>query len=201
MENESKGTAEASLHLFFNSKRKMLEIGVHTDKIHLKEGTIASAILSYQHNRLMVLHGGDSPLDLATINQIKKIETIPIKRWRVIGLGMYWTEASTANEDPIVIFGRVGDTDAYGKMTSAITGGEKFNIGDVLVYDPLGILTPNVIVETSATLVITWTKGAEFGEWNSVARDLEVAEAAVAGMTTGYVRPFIVVEIDAEGMY
>jgi hypothetical protein len=181
----------------------MLEIGDREEVLRLNADgkQIAGIARSVMHNKLILLHGGDAPLDIDNANEIKQIETVPFARWRVIALGIYWVEASTADEDPIIHFGRVGDVDAYGIIGSAITGGEKFNIADFQKYDPKGILADEVIAETSATLVITWTPGAEFNVWNVKAYDLQVAEAAAAGMTSGKVRPFVVIEIDSGGLY
>ena len=157
--------------------------------------------LGLNRNKVYIIHGGDNPLDIDAVNSIKVVEVIPFARWRVVAVGAFWIEASTANEDPIIEFGYAGDPDAYGKMTAAITGGEKFNANDSIKYDPLELLAPELIAEISATFVVTWTQGAEFGVWNTVMKNLIISEAAVAGMTSGKVRPYIVIEVDARGKW
>ena len=181
----------------------VLDIGTYESSVKLDEvgERILGVINAVERNKIFVVHGGINPLDIDNINEIKKIECVPLGCWRVIALGGYWMEASTANEDPIVEFGRVGDPDAYGKMTSAITGGEKFNIADFQKLDPLDILSAEVIAETSATLATTWTTGAEFNVWNCKCEDLEVAEAAVAGMSSGKIKPFMVIEVKTRGKW
>ena len=155
-----------------------------------------------ERNKMRVIRGTtDGLLNVSIANETERMEIEPYKAWRVIGLGVFWIIASTANEDPIIDFGYSGDDDAFGKMTSAITGGEKFNIGDHQKYDPLNLLTPEVIAEASATLAITWTPGVKFGVWQKSLFDTWCREAAVAGITTGYVRPYMVVEIDTGGKW
>jgi hypothetical protein len=181
----------------------MIEIGADESSKKLDEigERILGVMNSVKRNKVIIIEGGHAALTVSNANEIRRVEMLPFSRWRVIGLGMYWRAASTANDDPIVEFGRVGDPDAYGKMTSAITGGEKFVAGDHQKYDPLELLCPNVIAETSATLVVTWTQGVEFGVWNTVVRDLQVAEAAVLGMTSGQVRTYMLIEVDTGGKW
>jgi hypothetical protein len=179
----------------------MLEIGEKTLVFSGDGSTIKGIVEGLKYNKLFRVDGNDRQLHLPTANSKLYFQTIPFKRWRVIALGLLWVAASTANEDPIVDFGDNTDVDAYGKMTSAITGGEKFCANDFQKYDPLNILTDEVITETSATLAITWTKGVDFGLWKGKMKDLRVAEAAVAGMTTGDVRPFMIIEVDTGGRW
>ena len=183
----------------------MRNIGIVETQKHLDEegerilGVIHS--LGLNRNKVVIVHGGDSPLDIGNINEIKKIETLPFACWRVIAVGAYWVEATVADDKPILEFGRVGDPDAYGKVVATVTGGEKFNIADHTKYDPLELAAPEVQAEASATFTLTWTQGAEFGVWNSVIRDLEVAEAAVLAMTSGQVRPYMLIEVDTGGKW
>ena len=183
----------------------MIDIGTEQTNRRLDEegekvlGVIHS--LGLNRNKIYIVHGGDSPLDIDAVNSIKVVEVIPFPRWRVVAVGAFWIEASTANEDPIIEFGRVGDPDAYGKMTAAITGGEKFSVNDSIKYDPLELLALEVIAETSGTFVVTWTEGVEFGIWNTTFKNLIVSEAAVGGMSSGKVRPYMVIEVDTGGKW
>jgi hypothetical protein len=177
----------------------MLDIGQKAPEFRGEGSTIKGVVEGLQHNKIFVSHTGADYVALATANQVKYLSIMPFKRWKVVALGMYWIQASTANEDPIIDFGEADDPDAYGKMTSAITGGEKFNIGDFLAYDPFGILGKTVIAETSATLVVTWTEGTDFNKWNDTPQNFKAQEAAVAGMSSGAVKPIAVIEVDTGG--
>ena len=182
----------------------MLEIGRHIDSVHSDDvsETILGVINSVKRNKIFLVCGIDNGyITLSVANNFERIESIIFDKWRVIALGMHWIEASTADEDPIVDFGYNSDDDAYGKMTSAITGGEKFCIDDFQKYDPLNLLTSEVIAETSATLVTTWTAGVKFGIWQKNVRSLWAREAAVAAMTTGLVKTFMVIEVDTGGKW
>ena len=181
----------------------MLDIGTEEGSLKLDEvGERALGVINaVERNKVFFTHTGESVLDLGTANQYRRLEPVGFKYWKVIALGMLWLEASTADEDPVVIFGRVGDTNAYGTMTSAITGGEKFNTTDVQKYDPLDILANEIIAETSATLAVTWTEGAEFNVWNARPVEFLITEAAIAGMSSGMVRPFMVIEVKTRGKW
>ena len=153
-------------------------------------------------NKIYLIHGvTDGIIDISNANEHERLDILPYKTWRVIGLGMFWTGASAANEDPVIEYGYPSDQDAFGKMTSAITGGEKFRADDHQKYDPLDLLAPEVITETSATMVVTWTEGVEFGVWQTAPLDVRCWEAAVAGMTAGYIIPYMLVEVDSGGKW
>ena len=181
----------------------MLEIGEPEGNYNLDSADVKTLelIKGFNRNRVVIVHGGDTPLDIDNANEIKKLEIMPFKRWKVLAMALYWIEASTANEDPVIWFGRVGDGDAYGKMTAIITGGEKFNIADHTKYDPLELVAPEVMLEASATFNVTWTEGVEFGVWQTSPANFSVAEAAVAGMTSGKVRPYMIIEVDSGGKW
>ena len=152
-------------------------------------------------NRIIILNDGDSYIDLSTANQYKRLEISFFRRWRVIGMGMLWSGASTANEDPVVEFGVNSDSTYFGTMTSAITGGEKFVGSDHLKYDPYGILADEVISEASATLVTTWTEGAGFNVWQNSTKDVRATEGAVAAMSSGLIKPYIIIEVNTGGRW
>ena len=153
-------------------------------------------------NKVRIIRGvTDGYLNISNANEYERIEISVYKAWRVIGMGMIWTAASTANEDPVVEFGDESDRDAFGKMTSAITGGEKFCVNDHQKYDPLDLLAPEVITEASATLAITWMEGVDFGVWQTTAKNLMTGETAVAAMTTGVMMPYLLIEIDTGGKW
>lgn len=179
----------------------MLEIGEIAGNRRGEGSTIKGIVQGLKHNKLVVISTSSAYINLPTANQYKRIDLPVFSQWRVIACGMLWITASTANEDPIINFGTITDNDAYGKMTSAITGGEKFAVGDFQKLDPYNILMPEVIAETSATLVTTWTEGVQFNKWQNACQDIAVFEAAVAGMTTGIIRPFVVIEIDTGGKW
>jgi hypothetical protein len=182
----------------------MLDIGRHIDSIHSDdtEETILGVIKSVNRNKLRILPGdGDGLVNISVANDHERLEVTPYKAWRVVALGMMWISATTVNEDPIIDFGYSGDDDAFAKMTSAITGGEKFCIFDHQKYDPLNLLTPEKITETSATLATTWTEGAEFGVWKNTVVDLWCREAAVGAMSTGLIKPYMLIEIDTGGKW
>ena len=182
----------------------MIEAGKGLGSLEFDEvgERMLAVIGAAERNKMYVIKGAtDGQLNISNANEYERMDVLPYNAWRIIGMGMLWTQASTANEDPIVEFGRSGNSDAYGKMTSAITGGEKFNEGDHQKYDPLGLLAPEVIAETSATLAITWTEGAEFGVWETTPKRFLVWEAAVAAMTTGTIMPYMLVEIKTGGRW
>ena len=179
----------------------MLEIGHKAPEFRGEGSTIKGVVEGLKHNKMYIVHGLTESLDLGVANKVEYVEPVPFSQWKIIGLGMMWSENSTANEDPIVEFGRLGDNDRFGKMTSAITGGEKFSLGDHQKYDPFGLLAPEIIAETSATLSVTWTEGDKFNVWRKSSKNLCVTEAAVAGMTSGKVRPYFLVEIDTGGKW
>ena len=180
----------------------MLDIGQKMPEFRGDGSTIKGVVEGLKHNKLRILRGvTDGILCISNANEIERMEVPSYKKWRVIGLGMFWIAASTANEDPVVEFGYSGAHNAFGKMTSVITGGEKFNVNDHQKYDPSNTLPEEVIVETSATLTTTWTEGAAFNVWQTSIKDLRVVEAAVAGMTSGHLMPYIVIEIDTGGKW
>ena len=182
----------------------MLDIGRHIDSVHSDDvgETILGVINSVKRNKIRRYTGiNDGYLILSVANSIEGMGAMTDRKWRIIALGMIWSVASTANEDPIIEFGISGNYDAFGKMSSTITGGEKFNAGDHQKYDPLDLLAPEAIAETSATLVVTWTAGVEFGVWQKTGKELFAVEAAVAGMTTGYITPYVLAEIDTGGKW
>lgn len=178
----------------------MLEIGHKAPEFRGEGSTIKGVVEGLKHNKIFLTTSGDI-LDLGAANSIIYLGVIPFARWKVIGIGMYWREASTANEDPVVDFGEYGNPDAYGKMTSAITGGEKFCVTDHQKYESSRLLAPEVITETSATLVTTWAEGIKFNIWRTKANRLFVQEAAVAGMTSGMVMPYFIIEVDTGGKW
>ena len=179
----------------------MIEIGRKAPEFRGEGSTVKGIVDGLKYNKIFVCSTAGVVLDLGTANAYKLLSPPMFDRWKVIGMGMHWWEASTANEDPAVEFGRYGDGDAYGKMTSAITGGERFRVEDHQKYDPLNILAQEVIAETSATLAVTWTEGVEFNVWQDKIRFLRVVEAAVAGMTSGGVAPYIAIEVDTGGKW
>ena len=173
----------------------MLDIGRHIDSVHSDDTgeTILGVINSVKRNKILMLHASDTGyVDLTTANQYRRLEFPPFLRWRVIGIGMFFIAVTTANEDPVVDFGDSADPDSMGKMTSVITGGEKFCKNDHIKYDPLGISAPEVLAEASATLGITWTVGVEFNVWQDTFMDIWVQEAAAAGISSGRVRPYMI---------
>ena len=179
----------------------MLDIGQRPGEFRGDGSTIKGVVDGLKYNKLIIYSIDTTNLDLGVANSNKRLGIVPFKRWRVVALGMMWIEGSTANEDPIVEFGNFGDDNAYGTMTSAITGGEKFCLNDHQKYDPLDLLAPEVIAETSATLAITWTEGVKFNVWQTVSESLKTIEAAVAGMTSGQVKPYMIIEVDKGGRW
>lgn len=182
----------------------MLEIG--TSEYGLVRDTFGARVLTsirnIKRNKIFIIFGiSDSTIDITIPNNHENLYIIPFNSWKVIGLGLFWWVASTPNEDPIVTFGYPGAQNAFGTMTAAITGGEKFNVNDHQKYDPLNILSVEVIAETSATLVTTWTPGAEFNVWETGVKRLMAYEAAVAGMTTGLVVPYLIIEVNTGGKW
>ena len=180
----------------------MLDIGQKAPEFRGDGSTIKGVVEGLKHNKLCVISGVyDSYLDITAANTYERLDIVPYKTWRVIGFGMYWLAGSTANEDPIIEFGYNSDNNAFGTMTSEITGGERLASGDHQKYDPTGILAPEIIAEASATLVITWTEGVAFNVWQTSLRDLRAVEAAVAGMSSGYVLHYMLIEVDTGGKW
>ena len=182
----------------------MLEPGRHIDSVHSDDvgETILGVINSVDRNKLRIVSGiTDGYLNISNANEYERLEIVPYKMWRVIGFGMYWIAASTADEDPIIEFGNANDPDAYGKMSSVVTGGKLFHSEDCVTYDPLCLFAPTTLTETSGYLVITWTKGIKFGVWETTIKRLQVIEAAVAGMTSGVVKPYMIIEVDTGGKW
>lgn len=177
----------------------MLEIGQRAGEFRGDGSTIKGVVEGLKHNKVYFVD--NEYISISTANQYIRLAISPFSRWRVIGAGLYWLDASTANEDPVIEFGHKDANDAYATMTSAITGGEKFCSKDHQKLDPFGILAKEVITETSATLVVTWTTGAKFGVWETDAKSLKATEAAVAGMTSGKVKPYMIVEVDTGGKW
>jgi hypothetical protein len=180
-----------------------LDIGTDESSVRLDEvgERILGVMGSVKRNKIFRTGLGDGYLNLPTVNQTKYFDSFCYARWRVVGFALSWAGASTANEDPIVELGYLGDNDGFGKMTSAITGGEKFCVNDMIKHDPLNLLAEEVITEASATMVITWTEGVQFNVWQTSMKTLMCGEAAVAGMTSGIVRPCMVIEVDTGGRW
>jgi hypothetical protein len=182
-----------------------MSLDLGTDESSVKLDEVGERILgvmgSVNRNKIREVGMGDGYMYLPTTNEVKYFDMICYTRWRVIGFTLSWGEASTANEDPIIDLGHTGDADAFGKMTSAITGGEKFCVNDMIKYDPLNILGKEVLTEASATMDITWTEGVKFNVWQTSPKNLICAEAAVAVMSSGLVRPCMVIEVDTGGKW
>ena len=181
----------------------MLDIGVDESSVKLDEvGERTLGVLgAVGRNKLLGISIPYEYLDLGIPNKSSRISPVPFKFWRIVALCMTWTEASTANEDPAVEIGEMGDLDSIGKMTSAIIGGEKFCAGDFQKYDPLNILADEIITETSATMTVTWTPGVKFNVWQTTPFVMFVCEAAVAGMTSGRITPCIIIEVKTRGKW
>ena len=179
----------------------MLEIGQKAPEFRGDGSTIKGVVEGLKHNKIYVADILSAYLNLTTANSSARFEVQPFKRWRVIGFGMLWRALSTANEDPIVEFGTIADNDSIGKISYAITGGEKMCINDHIKYDPYDLLTPEVITEASATLVITKTVGTSFGVWQKDLKRYAATEAAVAGMSSGFVYPYMIIEVDTGGKW
>ena len=180
----------------------MIDVGQKAPEFRGDGSTIKGVVEELKYNKVRALYGcTNGVLDLTAANSIESINISPYPRWRVVALGMYWAMQSTANEDPIIDFGYYGNDDAFGKMTSAITGGEKFCVGDHQKYDPLGLLASEIITEASGTLAITWTEGVKFGVWQTSPLEVWCREAAVAGMTTGQIKPYMIIEIKTGGKW
>ena len=181
----------------------MLDIGRHIDSVRSddEEETILGVINDVDRNKLYLNTVGHWGLIISNPNEYKRLKIIPFKMWRVIALGMFWSNASTANEDPVVDFGTSISHLHFGRMTAAITGGEKFTGGDHQKYDPLNLLAPEKIAETSPTLVTTWTPGPKFNVWQNAPLDVIVVEAAAVDMTSGILRPYMLIEVKTGGMW
>ena len=180
----------------------MLEIGQKAPEFRGDGSTIKGVVEGLKYNKIF-LGGGftDGYVSLSVANNYERI-IIPIyKKWRVIAVGGFWIQASTANEDPVLDFGYNSNDDAFAKMTSVITGGEKFCVGDFQKYDPLHLLTAEIITETSATMDITWTEGTEFNVWQNTVLDIWCREAAAGAMSSGYVMPYMIIEVDTGGKW
>ena len=65
----------------------------------------------------------------------------------------------------------------------------------------MDLLAPEVITEASPTMDITWTEGTIFGIWQTDVKYLMCIEAAVAGLTTGKIEPYMLIEIDSGGKW
>ena len=182
----------------------MLEIGNTLAKLQLspKDAGIAGIAASLGHNKLILRGGEDNGyINIGNANESESLGWISYSRWKVVALGMFWTSASTADDNVTLEFGTNIDNDRYGKMASAITGGEKFCLYDFQKYDPYNILCEETITEASGTMVITWTPGVKFGVWETTPLRLYVIEAAAAGMTSGYISPQMIIEIDTGGKW
>lgn len=181
----------------------MIEIGKGLGSLKFDEvgERMLTVIGAAERNKIFILHDSASYLDLSAANTFGRLEIPIFKQWRVIGLGMLWALASTAGEDPAVDFGYNSDDNAFGNMTSAITGGEKFVKDDHIKYDPYDLLADEVVTEASATLDVTWTAGVAFAVWQTSIKDIRAYEAAVGGITTGTVKPYMVIEVNSGGRW
>ena len=177
----------------------MLKVGEHVDKIHLKEGEIASAILAYQHNRAVLLEGSNIVDFGAAANTNIVLGWAYYAKWRVAGLGFRChTENFTDAEDPELAFGSAADPDLFGKLKVTYPANEKMVIGDV-ASETVGNLLSSILAE--AETGITFSMGAINGRVNWQTSPLEISVENIAQLTTGQGYPFVLIEIDAGGKY
>ena len=179
----------------------MIEIGKQPGECTADDEQIRSIARGIERNKIIKFDSGHESLIISNANEIKRLGIAVFARWRVIGMGLYWVAASTANDDPIIEFGHNTNLNGFGTMAAAITGGEKFCAYDHQKYDPLNLSSQEIITETSATLVVTWTEGVDFNVWQTTIKTLHVIEAAVAGMTSGTIRPYMIIEVDTGGKW
>lgn len=180
----------------------MLEIGEIAGNRRGEGSTIKGIVEGLKHNKIRVLDIGNDELNLTIANSFKRLGVIPYRHYRVLGYGLLWSVASTAGEDPIIDFGNEHGATKIGKITTAITGGEKFLAYDRIKYDPLNLAADEKISEASATLVITRDAGEDFGVWkHNTPLNIYAQEAAVAPLSGGKVKPYVIIEVDTGGKW
>lgn len=180
----------------------MEDIGIRKNIIRYKpEHLVISEIIESEGHNHLVMLPSETELDVDNANEICQIGLIPYERWRVVGMGVLCSEASIADNDPVIEVGRRGDPNAYGTMTCVVTGGEHWNLDDYSSHDPYGVLPADSITEASATFTTTWVAGAEFALWNTGMYNIEAAEAAAGALTGGKFRIFVLIEVDSTGKY
>ena len=179
----------------------MIEVGKQPRECNANDEQTRVIVRGMERNKIFFVDNTEGYLNLTSTNTNVRVSPMPFKKWRVIGMGIFWVVASSAGEDPVIEFGQSSDNDCFGKMSATITGGEKFCVDDHVKYDPLNVLGLEVITETSPTLVTTWTEGICFNVWQTTIRGFRIYEAAVASMTTGAVKPYIIIEVDTGGLW
>ena len=153
-----------------------------------------------KENTKYVLLEGSNIVDFgAAANTNIVLGWVYYTKWRITGLGFRcYTENFTDEQSPELAFGSATDADLFGKLKVTYPAAEKMVVGDVATESVDNMLT---FILAEAETGITFTAGDPDGRvaWQST--PLEVSVENVAQLLTGQGYPFVLIEIDTEGIY
>ena len=135
-----------------------------------------------------------------TQNEIQPVGVVPFEEWRVVGLGLICTEATTDNEAPIVHFGVRGDVDCFGIVTVTATAAKCMQLDEYTSVDQYGIIVTDDLATDS--LIVTWTEaatGSIYNVWQTTMQKIQAK--SIATVTTGKWIPFALIEVNSKDKY
>ena len=142
----------------------------------------------------------DASLNLATQNEVKISGIVPFRKWKVVALGLYCAQSTTANEAPVIHMGHSEDVDGFGIITVTATASKLVAGYSWLETHAAGYgnILPATIRkgETAAQAVVTWSEagaGSDFNIEQTTPQLLQI-KATAAGISTGRFYGIFVVE-------
>ena len=163
------------------------------------DGIYGIALDAIQEAQKVIMLVSPDELNSATENEIKAIGIVAYKRWKVIGLGVLCVGASTAEHDPVLHFGVVGDVDKYGILTLTTTGAVDIHVGDYTSRDARGYLATDALQTSVAAAWSDPGTGGKWDTWESTIQELQVK--AIGATKSGKWQAYALIEVDSEGAW